>query len=39
VDAASARRAYGPAILARLAEVTRTYDPRGVLQAGAYTRA
>jgi FAD/FMN-containing dehydrogenase len=39
VDAASARRAYDPATLARLAEVTRTYDPHGVLQAGAYTRA
>jgi FAD/FMN-containing dehydrogenase len=38
-DAASARRAYDPATLARLAEVTRRYDPLGVLQAGAYTRA
>ncbi|WP_409328983.1 FAD-binding oxidoreductase [Trujillonella humicola] len=38
-DAASARRCYTPETLARLAEVTRTYDPRGVLQAGHYTRA
>ena len=38
-DAASARRAYDPATLARLTEITRTYDPQGVLQAGAYTRA
>ena len=38
-DAASARRSYDPATLARLAEVTRTYDPQGVLQAGHYTRA
>ncbi|MGY1681099.1 FAD-binding oxidoreductase [Geodermatophilus sp. SYSU D01176] len=37
-DAASARRSYDPATLARLAEVTRTYDPQGVLQAGHYTR-
>jgi len=38
-DAASARRAYDPATLAELSEVTRKYDPHGVLQAGAYTRA
>jgi hypothetical protein len=38
-DGASARRAYDPATLARLCEVTRTYDPLGVLAAGAYTRA
>ena len=38
-DAASARRSYSPETLARLAEVVATYDPQGVLQAGAYTRA
>jgi hypothetical protein len=38
-DAASARRAYDPATLARLTEITSTYDPQCVLQAGAYTRA
>jgi hypothetical protein len=38
-DAASARRCYTPETLARLAEVVRTYDPQGVLQAGHYTRA
>jgi hypothetical protein len=38
-DAASARRCYDEATLARLREVTATYDPKGVLQAGAYTRA
>ena len=38
-DAATARRAYDPATLARLAAVARTYDPRGVLQAGHYLRA
>jgi hypothetical protein len=38
-DATSARRCYTPATLARLAEVVRTYDPQGVLQAGHYTRA
>ncbi|HYJ74186.1 MAG TPA: FAD-binding protein [Kineosporiaceae bacterium] len=38
-DAASARRAYDPATLARLTEITAAYDPHGVLAAGAYTRA
>jgi hypothetical protein len=38
-DADTARRAYDPETLARLTAVTRTYDPRGVLQAGSYTRA
>jgi FAD binding domain len=38
-DADTARRAYHPATLARLAATTRTYDPHGVLQAGSYTRA
>jgi FAD/FMN-containing dehydrogenase len=38
-DATTARRAYDPQTLRRLAAVTRTYDPHGVLQAGAYTRA
>ncbi|TFV79473.1 FAD-binding oxidoreductase [Blastococcus sp. CT_GayMR19] len=38
-DAVSARRCYDEATLARLREVTATYDPQGVLQAGAYTRA
>ncbi len=38
-DALSARRSYDEATLARLREVVDTYDPRGVLQAGAYTRA
>ncbi|MGY1740018.1 MULTISPECIES: FAD-binding oxidoreductase [unclassified Blastococcus] len=38
-DAVSARRSYDPQTLARLAEVVRTYDPQGVLQAGHYTRA
>jgi FAD/FMN-containing dehydrogenase len=38
-DADTARRAYRPATLARLAAATRTYDPHGVLQAGSYTRA
>jgi hypothetical protein len=38
-DAASARRAYDPATLARPTEVSQRYDPHGVLQAGAYTRA
>lgn len=38
-DAATGRRAYDPAILARLADVVRTYDPLGVLQAGHYVRA
>jgi hypothetical protein len=38
-DAVSARRSYDEATLARLRKVTATYDPQGVLQAGAYTRA
>lgn len=37
-DAATARRAYDPATLARLAAIARAYDPAGVLAAGAYTR-
>ena len=38
-DAETARRAYGPQTLARLAAVTRAYDPDGVMQVGSYTRA
>jgi hypothetical protein len=38
-DADTARRAYRPATLARLAAATRAYDPHGVLQAGSYTRS
>jgi len=38
-DARSARRSYDEATLARLREVVDRYDPQGVLQAGAYTRA
>ncbi|MFP5373186.1 MAG: FAD-binding oxidoreductase, partial [Actinomycetes bacterium] len=38
-DAVSARRCYDEHTLARLREVVDRYDPRGVLQAGAYTRA
>lgn len=38
-DAVSARRCYDEPTLARLREVVGTYDPQGVLQAGAYTRA
>jgi len=38
-DAESARRAYTPATLARLADVTATYDPHRVMQAASYTRA
>jgi hypothetical protein len=38
-DALSARRCYDEPTLARLREVVDTYDPQGVLQAGAYTRA
>jgi FAD/FMN-containing dehydrogenase len=38
-DAASARRAYDPATLARLREVVRTYDPAGVLQVATAVRA
>jgi hypothetical protein len=37
-DARSARRAYDEATLQRLAEITRAYDPAGVLQYGRYTR-
>ncbi|MDT4916934.1 MAG: hypothetical protein QOH89_1634 [Pseudonocardiales bacterium] len=38
-NAVSARRAYRPATLARLAEVADRYDPDGVLAAGAFVRA
>ncbi len=38
-DRASASRAYDSQTLARLAQITATYDPQGVLQAGSYTRA
>jgi FAD/FMN-containing dehydrogenase len=38
-DAVSARRCYDESTLARLRQVVATYDPQGVLQAGAYTRA
>jgi FAD binding domain len=38
-DAHSARRSYDESTLARLREIVATYDPQGVLQAGAYTRA
>jgi hypothetical protein len=38
-DADSARRAYSPATLARLAAVADRYDPDGVLAAGAFARA
>ncbi len=38
-DAVSARRSYDEPTLRRLREVVATYDPDGVLQAGAYTRA
>jgi len=38
-DVDTARRAYRPDTLERLAEISRTYDPRGVLQAGACIRA
>jgi FAD/FMN-containing dehydrogenase len=38
-DAVSARRSYDEQTLARLREIVSTYDPEGVLQAGAYTRA
>ena len=37
-DAATARRAYAPATLERLAAVSRRYDPQGVLQAGSAVR-
>ncbi len=38
-DALSARRSYAEPTLARLRAVVDSYDPQGVLQAGAYTRA
>jgi hypothetical protein len=38
-DAVSARRSYDQPTLARLRQIVDTYDPQGVLQAGAYTRA
>lgn len=38
-DRTSALRSYDEPTLARLREVVETYDPQGVLQAGAYTRA
>jgi FAD binding domain len=38
-DAISARRSYDERTLRRLREIVDTYDPLGVLQAGAYTRA
>jgi hypothetical protein len=38
-DPESARRAYTPRTLARLADIAATYDPHAVLQAAAYTRA
>jgi FAD/FMN-containing dehydrogenase len=37
-DAATARRAYDPATLARLAAVVERYDPDGVLAAAAFAR-
>jgi hypothetical protein len=37
-DARSARRAYDESTLQRFAEITRRYDPAGVLQYGRYTR-
>ena len=37
-DAVSARRAYKEETLQRFAEITRTYDPDGVLNIGRYTR-
>jgi hypothetical protein len=37
-DAVSARRAYTEETLQRFAEITRTYDPDGVLNIGRYTR-
>jgi hypothetical protein len=39
VDAATGRRAYDPATLARLTEVAHRYDPDAVLAAGAFARA
>jgi hypothetical protein len=38
-DAGTARRAYDEDALRRIVEVTRTYDPDGVLQIGAFARA
>ena len=38
-DAGSAKRAYSPETLARLAAVADRYDPDGVLAAGAFARA
>jgi hypothetical protein len=35
-DGTSARRAYDPQTLARLADVVRTYDPAGVIQHGRF---
>jgi FAD/FMN-containing dehydrogenase len=37
-DARSARRAYDEKTLRRLAEVSRRYDPDGVLLAGRFVR-
>jgi hypothetical protein len=37
-DTAAARRAYDEPTLQRFAEITRRYDPAGVLQYGRYTR-
>jgi hypothetical protein len=37
-DGASARRAYDPQTLARLADVVATYDPGGVIQHGRFVR-
>jgi hypothetical protein len=38
-DARTARRAYDEETLQRIAEVSRKYDPDGVLQIGEYARA
>lgn len=38
-DPVTARRAYDASTLERLAAVTQTYDPAGVLSAGAFTRS
>ena len=38
-DARTARRAYDEETLRRIAEVSRKYDPDGVLQIGEYARA
>ena len=37
-DAETARRAYAPETLQRLVEVSRRYDPDGILQVGGFTR-